>query len=84
MATPVIGLYAHHNPARTGPYNYQDYVVSAYEEAIQAETGKPSSELSWRARVKDKAAMQRISTKQVIAMFDHVVETEKLALVSAK
>lgn len=79
MATPVIGLYAHHNPARTGPYNYQDYVVSVYEEAIQAETGKPSSKLSWRARVKDKGAMQRISSGDVIDMFDQVVEAKGLA-----
>ncbi len=70
--TPVIGLYAHHNPERTGPYQYRQYVVSVYEEAIQYETGKPSSELSWRARVKDKQAMQRIQPEQVIAMFDKV------------
>ncbi|KLN65560.1 glycosyltransferase family 9 protein [Vibrio sp. VPAP30] len=71
--TPVIGLYAHHNPERTGPYQYRQYVVSAYEEAIHAETGKASKELSWRARVKDKNAMQRIEAQQVIAMFDKVV-----------
>lgn len=73
MNTPVIGLYAHHNPQRTGPYQYRHYVVSAYEEAILAETGKTPSELNWRARVKDKTAMQRIKPQQVIAMFDKVV-----------
>lgn len=78
MSTPVIGLYAHHNPKRTGPYKYQDYVVSVYEEAILAETGKASSELEWRARVKDKQAMQRIKAENVIAMFDHVVKLEAL------
>ncbi|MGF1751228.1 glycosyltransferase family 9 protein [Vibrio cionasavignyae] len=78
MGTPVIGLYAHHNPARTGPYNYQDYVVSAYEEAIQAETGKASHELNWRARVKDKQAMQRIDAQAVIAMFDKAIKLENL------
>ncbi|WP_394153142.1 glycosyltransferase family 9 protein [Vibrio maritimus] len=78
IATPVIGLYAHHNPLRTGPYNYQKYVVSAYEEAIIAETGKPSSELEWRTRVKDKQAMQRIQPQQVIDMFDLVCHEEKL------
>ncbi|WP_117235660.1 glycosyltransferase family 9 protein [Vibrio maerlii] len=72
MNTPVIGLYAHHNPLRTGPYQYQNYVVSAYEEAIHAETGRASNQLSWRARVKDKQAMQRIQPQQVIAMFDKV------------
>ncbi len=73
MSTPVIGLYAHHNPKRTGPYCYQEYVVSAYEEAIKEETGKEISELSWRTRVKDKSAMNRIQSEQVIAMFDKIV-----------
>ena len=70
--TPVIVLYAHHNPERTGPYQYRQYVVSVYEEAILAETGKSATQLSWRSRVKDKAAMQRIKPQQVIAMFDNV------------
>ncbi|MCG7489630.1 glycosyltransferase family 9 protein [Vibrio sp. Of14-4] len=70
--TPVIGLYAHHNPERTGPYQYRQYVVSVYEEAILAETGKSANKLSWRSRVKDKTAMQRIKPQQVIAMFDNV------------
>lgn len=73
MNTPVIGLYAHHNPKRTGPYCYQDYVVSAYEAAIKDETGKKPSELSWRTRVKDKSAMKRIHSEQVIAMFDKII-----------
>ncbi|MGF1730700.1 glycosyltransferase family 9 protein [Photobacterium kasasachensis] len=68
--TPVIGLYAHHNPKRTGPYRYLDYVVSAYQEAIEAETGKQLSELSWRSRVKDPDAMQRIRAEAVITMLD--------------
>lgn len=74
MNTPVIGLYAHHNPERTGPYLYRDYVVSAYDEAIKAETGKDKSELSWRSRVKDEQAMQRIQAKDVIAMFNKVTQ----------
>lgn len=76
--TPVIGLYAHHNPARTGPYLYRDYVVSAYKEAIEAETGKHISQLSWRSRVKDKNAMQRIQPEAVITMLDKAVADFKL------
>lgn len=68
--TPVLGLYAHHNPLRTGPYLYQDFVVSAYQQAIEIESGKLLSELSWRSRVKDKSAMQLIQTSDVINMFD--------------
>ncbi len=68
--TPVIGLYAHHNPQRSGPYLYRDYVVSVYQEAIEAETGKPLSALSWRSRVKDKSAMACIRATAVIKMVD--------------
>ena len=74
MQTPIIGLYAHHNPARVGPYHYLKYAVSVYEEAIFAETGKTSQALSWRTRAKDEKAMDRIKSGDVIAMFDQVVE----------
>ncbi|KLV07445.1 glycosyl transferase [Photobacterium aquae] len=70
VGTPVIGLYAHHNPQRTGPYRYLDYVVSAYREAIEAETGKPLEALSWRSRVKAEDAMTRIQPAAVCAMLD--------------
>lgn len=74
--TPVIGLYAHHNPDRTGPYQFKHYVVSAYEDALMAETGKTPSQVSWRTRVKDDSAMQRITLEQVIARFDDVIKKE--------
>ncbi|OIN11103.1 glycosyltransferase family 9 protein [Oceanisphaera psychrotolerans] len=72
MNTPVLGLYAHHNPQRTGPYYCRDYVVSVYDEALLAETGKPANELPWRTRVKDPAAMQRITIDRVVAQFDRI------------
>ncbi|WP_038175399.1 glycosyltransferase family 9 protein [Vibrio pacinii] len=78
MDTPVIGLYAHHNPQRTGPYQYLDYVVSVWQQAIEVQTGKSASKLSWRSRVKDKYAMNTITSDQVIAMFDLVCEKESL------
>lgn len=74
MNTPIIGLYAHHNPLRVGPYRYLKYVVSVYEQTILAETGKASHELSWRTRAKDEKAMNRITSSQVINMFDLVIE----------
>ncbi len=74
MSTPVIGLYAHHNPLRTGPYCYRDYVVSVYEEALLAETGKKPEQLNWRTRVKDEKAMERIKSQDVIAMLEKVIQ----------
>ncbi|MGR5340813.1 glycosyltransferase family 9 protein [Vibrio astriarenae] len=72
VATPVIGLYAHHNPARTGPYCYQEYVVSAYDEALKAENEQSLKDLDWRTRVKAEDAMQRITSDKVIEKFEQV------------
>ena len=78
--TPVIGLYAHHNPARTGPYRYQDYVVTVFAEALAAETGKTPEQVAWRTRVKDPQAMNRITAEQVIARFEQVVAKEGILI----
>lgn len=67
VGTPVVGLYAHSNPKRTGPYCDLDKVVSVYEQCAQQEYGKPVSELPWASRVHDPKAMQQISAEQVIA-----------------
>ncbi|MBU3824296.1 MAG: glycosyltransferase family 9 protein [Candidatus Oceanisphaera merdipullorum] len=73
VGTPVLGLYAHHNPARTGPYYCRDYVVSVYEAALLAETGKTADQLPWRTRVKNAQAMQLIDIEQVIAQFERII-----------
>lgn len=75
--TPVIGLYAHHNPKRTGPYTQLSHVVSVYEQLITAQTGKTVEELPWRARVKDENAMQQIPIKAVITMFDSLCQKQE-------
>ena len=75
--TPVIGLYAHHNPKRTGPYLQQDNVVSVYEKLILKETGKALESLAWRTRVKDNDAMQEISVNAVIEVFDRLTKGHK-------
>lgn len=81
MNTPVIGLYAHHNPERTGPYNYRPLVVSAYTEALWEETQKLPSQVSWRTRVQDEKAMERIASESVIKMLDKVINSHQCELV---
>lgn len=71
---PVIGLYAHHNPQRTGPYLCRQYVVSVYETLIAAQTGQSADKLAWRTRLKDDAAMQQITVEQVKAAFDKLLQ----------
>lgn len=65
VGTPVIGLYAHSNPARTGPYCYQHYVVSCYQQEIQKQYGKALEKLPWGLRAKGDALMQEITLEQV-------------------
>lgn len=83
MSTPVIGLYAHHNPERTGPYNYRSLVVSAYNDALWAETQKLPSQVDWRTRVQDEKAMERITSESVIAMLDNVLNNLQCEQVKA-
>ena len=72
VGTPVIGLYAHHNPARTGPYFCKDYVVSVYQALIEAQTGKKMAQLAWRTRLKEADAMRHIRIADVKLQFDNL------------
>lgn len=74
--TPVIGLYAAQSPQRTGPYNSLDKVVSVYDEALLAETGKTLEEVSWRTRVKAEDAMQKIALEEVINKLKEVLNEQ--------
>lgn len=67
QGTPVIGLYAYHNPLRTGPYNNLANVISVYEQNIQKEYGKPSNQLPWATKLKGKQLMADIQVKDVLA-----------------
>lgn len=66
QGTPVIGLYGHSNPKRTGPYLSLDRVVSVYEQHIQEQYQKPLSELPWSTRVKGEHIMEDIQLEQVL------------------
>lgn len=76
--TPVIGLYAHSNPARTGPYSWQSYVVDAYSGLAEQQYGKHPDQLPWGQRLKGETLMDSITTEQVCAMFDRVVTEQEL------
>jgi len=65
VATPVIGLYAHSNPQRTGPYSYQEYVVSTYLETILEQKKKPISMIKWGTRAKGEHLMDTVKVQDV-------------------
>ncbi|WP_033078284.1 glycosyltransferase family 9 protein [Thalassotalea sp. ND16A] len=70
--TPVIGLYAHSNPKRTGPYPYQNHAVSVYEKCISEQQGKPSNELPWGMRAKGEL-MSHITFDMVKAKITEIL-----------
>lgn len=70
QGTPVIGLYGHSNPKRTGPYLSQAHVVSVYEKHASLQHNKSIETLPWSARAKGEHIMADIQVQQVIAQFD--------------
>jgi len=71
--TPVLGLYGHSNPKRTGPYLYQKYAAEVYHQNIQDQTGRNAQYLAWGARVKGKHIMEQITLDAVITKFEQIV-----------
>lgn len=73
LGKPVMGLYGHSNPARTGPYG-SPYVVEVYHQHLLAQTGKTAAEVKWGTRVKGKHVMESISVDAVTQMFDRIIQ----------
>ncbi|AIL32305.1 glycosyltransferase family 9 protein [Basilea psittacipulmonis] len=65
LDTTVIGLYAYHNPTRTGPYLQLDNVISVYEKHA-AQEFKHSSTQNWAKKLSTPNLMQEISPQSVI------------------
>lgn len=73
QGVPVIGLYCHSNPRRTGPYLWPQYVVNHYDDFIQRQRDKPWQALPWGSRAKGSQLMQSITVDEVLARFDQVL-----------
>ena len=76
--TPVIGLYGHSNPDRTGPYLFRQYVVEVYHDDLLRQTGKTAAQQKFGKRVKGSHLMAQIEVEQVKTMLDTVITQEKL------
>ena len=73
VGTPVVGLYATSNPARTGPYRSQATTVNRYPDACRQYLGKSPAELRWGQRVRHRDAMLLIEVDDVVARLDAVL-----------
>lgn len=73
VRTPVVGLYAHSNPLRTGPYLTIDQTVSVYDGAIKDEFGRTWQHLPWGTRAKGQDWMTLIQTTQVWQKISEII-----------
>lgn len=78
QGVPVIGLYCHSNPRRTGPYGGLDYVVNHYDRAVLEQTGRRWQELPWGTRAKGADLMRGVRISEVVDVFDRIVEDRRL------
>jgi heptosyltransferase I len=70
VGTPVIGLYAATNPARSGPYLSRQWCVDAYAEAAVRFCGKNPHELPWTRKIEVPGVMNLITVPHVTAKLD--------------
>jgi heptosyltransferase I len=68
--TPVLGLYAATNPARSGPYLSQKWCVNAYGEAARRFRHREPEELPWTEKIEEPGVMDLIEVDQVAARLD--------------
>lgn len=73
MGTHVIGLYAHSNPGRTGPYFSREYVVSVYDHHIVSQQQRPLNIVKWGVRAKGAKLMHDITIKAVRDKFETLI-----------
>jgi heptosyltransferase I len=73
VGTPVVGLYAATNPARSGPYLSGRWCVNAYPEAARAFRGCEPEQLPWNHKIEERGVMDLIGVDQVNARIDELL-----------
>ena len=70
VGTPVIGLYAATNPARSGPYYSREWCVDRYEAAARRFRDQTAAGLPWTAKIEEPGVMDLITPADVIERLD--------------
>ena len=70
VGTPVIGLYAATNPARSGPYYSREWCVDRYEAAARRFRNQSAAELAWTTKIEEPGVMDLITPADVIERLD--------------
>jgi heptosyltransferase I len=73
VGTKVVGLYAHSNPRRTGPYNFQNLIVENYFETYERLVLSSKNAPRWGLRFTGHSLMQAIEIKTVINRLKSII-----------
>ncbi|MDE2050097.1 MAG: glycosyltransferase family 9 protein [Gammaproteobacteria bacterium] len=73
VGTPVIGLYAATNPARSGPYLSRRWCVDAYPQAARRFRGRDPQQLPWTEKIEEPGVMDLVQVPQVTAKLDELL-----------
>ena len=79
VGTPVLGLHAASNPARSGPYSDRQWCVDRYDAAARKFRRKPADALAWGTKLEYPDVMDLISVDDVIARLDRFAALHDLA-----
>jgi heptosyltransferase I len=79
VGTPVVGLYAATNPARSGPYRSREWCVDRYAEAARRFRGRPPETLRWTEKIEEPGVMDLIEIDDVRERLDAVLSTRAFA-----
>jgi heptosyltransferase I len=70
VGTPVIGLYAATNPARSGPYYSRAWCVDRYDAAARRYRRRPAADLPWTTKIEEPGVMDLITVPDVCERLD--------------
>jgi len=73
VGTPVLGLYAATNPARTGPYYSREWCVDRYAVAAREMLHREAAGLPWTTKIERPGVMDLIKVDDVIERLDALV-----------
>jgi heptosyltransferase I len=73
VGTPVVGLYAATNPARSGPYLSRLWCVDAYAQAARRYRGRTPEKLPWTEKIEQRGVMDLIEVDQVTGKLDELL-----------
>jgi heptosyltransferase I len=73
VRTPVIGLYAATNPARSGPYLSRMWCANAYAKAASRFRHRRADKLPWTEKIEEPGVMDLITVEDVTAKLDQLL-----------